>query len=334
MAPRPPPPAASAATLRCARTGAAAVLAMAAALTAGCRQPRRFTLGHFTGRDKEIVSAPAGATSIYRLAGRLGMTIEAAGASWATLRDRANSVLVFAGPCPSVYVNGQVLDAFGDIRTVGDIIFVPLALAEQISPLLRRPGEPVAPPPPKPARPTCSIGKVVLDPGHGGKDPGAISPLGFSEKSIVLPTTLDVARLLEAEGAEVVLTRTTDVFIPLDERADIANRSQADLFVSIHADSARNAGARGFTVYVCPSASRRTLAAAQAIHDRLAQACSDGRGIRQAGFRVLVRTTCPAVLVELGYLSNRAEASRLADAGYRRRLAEALAEAVAEFLRR
>lgn len=93
-------------------------------------------------------------------------------------------------------------------------------------------------------------GVVILDPGHGGRDPGAVGrTLGLLEKDVALDVSQRVARMLRERGVEVSMTRTTDVFLELDERVAIANRVQPDLFVSIHADAAENRSAHGSTVF-------------------------------------------------------------------------------------
>jgi N-acetylmuramoyl-L-alanine amidase len=94
------------------------------------------------------------------------------------------------------------------------------------------------------------IGKIVIDPGHGGHDTGTIGPNGLEEKDLVLDVGKRLGRLLEARlGAEVIYTRQDDTFIPLETRTAIANREQADLFISIHANSSRDAEARGVETY-------------------------------------------------------------------------------------
>lgn len=122
-------------------------------------------------------------------------------------------------------------------------------------------GEP-RPPAAHEARPTASgerslvralglkIGRIVIDPGHGGHDTGTIGPNGFTEKDLVLDVGLRLGRLLESKmGAEVVYTRDDDTFIPLESRTAVANQNQADLFLSIHANSSRDRGARGVETY-------------------------------------------------------------------------------------
>ena len=132
----------------------------------------------------------------------------------------------------------------------------------------------------------------------------------------------------------VVLTRSNDRFLELEERADVANRAKADLFVSIHADSAANRSAQGFTVYVSRSASASSRYAADAIIRGLCATGLDNRGIRSADYRVLVRTNCPAVLVELGYLSNWADAAKLQNDAFQDRLADAICQGIGKVLAR
>jgi N-acetylmuramoyl-L-alanine amidase len=94
------------------------------------------------------------------------------------------------------------------------------------------------------------IGKIVIDPGHGGHDTGTIGPTGLEEKNVVLDVALRLAKILRQEtSSEIILTRSTDVFIPLEERTAIANEKGADLFISIHANSSRDESARGIETY-------------------------------------------------------------------------------------
>ena len=95
------------------------------------------------------------------------------------------------------------------------------------------------------------IGRIVIDPGHGGHDTGTIGPTGLMEKDLCLDVALRLSRIIEQRlpGAEVIFTRTDDTFIPLEERTNLANDKKADLFLSIHANSSRNHGARGIETY-------------------------------------------------------------------------------------
>jgi len=302
-------------------------LALGMLSAAGCTgQGQRF--------DGDRVTAPLGTISIYQLAGSLGMDVAAESPCGATLRDSANTVMIYPDPDGQAYVNGVPVGRPGGIKLVGDTLFVPRATAEAIRPALargaRRPMTPARPV--RSARPV-RLGRVVIDPGHGGQDPGAISVLGTHEKSIVLAASLTAAAALEDGGGEVLLTRGDDRYVPLNDRAEFSNRSRADLFVSIHADSAENASACGFTIYVARSCSDESLRLAEAIERRMNALGIASRGIRRADYRVLVRTNCPAVLVELGYLSNRGEAARLARREYRDALAGAVAAGVLDHLR-
>ncbi len=140
----------------------------------------------------------------------------------------------------------------------------PATKSESSPPSPRRELPEAAPPsgPPKVAGPTkagsrtltralgLKIGKIVIDPGHGGHDTGTIGPAGLEEKNVVLDVALRLAKILREEtSSEIILTRSTDVFIPLEERTAIANEKGADLFISIHANSSRDESARGIETY-------------------------------------------------------------------------------------
>ncbi|MDY6913406.1 MAG: N-acetylmuramoyl-L-alanine amidase [Planctomycetota bacterium] len=296
----------------------------AATVLAGCNNAGSLQL-----KPDELISAPLGAISIFQLAGRLGLEVADSDQTAATLRDTANVVVVYGDPDGQAYVNGQPVGSLGGIAQVGGVLFVPERLEADIRLALRVP-QPRPARPPAPAKPLAW--HVALDPGHGGRDSGAISVGGYYEKTVNLAVCRMVRRELLSRGVEVTMTRMDDTFVELNERAAIANIAEVDLFVSIHADSARNRTARGFTVYVARSASRPSLAAAECVRGRLGTIGAPDRGVRQANFRVLVRTSCPAVLVEMGYLSNIREAARLARSGYQNRLAQAIADGVCDFL--
>jgi len=294
----------------------------------GCEQPNGILAEHH-----QAVAAPLGSISVYQLAGRLDMSVSSSSSGNAVLRDRRNTVMLFAEPTGQVFVNGRKVSYQGRITPVSEMLFVPDGLTGRIRPHLRAIG-----PAPAPVSvfepPLRRRALVVLDPGHGGKDPGAVK-YGISEKSVNLAVGLEAAGRLRRMGVDVMLTRSDDRFIPLNERAEIANRAGASLFVSIHADSCPTPDVDGFTAYVARSPTRASIRAAQGILRRLRQATgATDRGLRRADFRVLVRTGCPAVLVELGYLTNGIEAVKLADRDYQRRLAEALALGVTDFVAR
>ena len=218
---------------------------------------------------------------------------------------------------------------------------------------------------------------IVIDPGHGGSEIGAVGPLGTTEKEIVLDIAQRLHDLLEARlGLDVRLTRETDIDKPLEERTAFANYLKADVFISIHANAYRGRGVRGAeTFFLSDKATddeARLLAAIEndtlelqgpaAIDDDLQMllwdmaqtqflqessvlaemiqvklnelAGTSDRGIKQAPFRVLRGATMPAVLVEIGFLSNPDEERLLADPRYRQRVAERLYASLNEYRRR
>jgi len=122
------------------------------------------------------------------------------------------------------------------------------------------------------------IGRIVIDAGHGGHDTGTIGPTGLMEKDLCLDVALRLGKIIEQKlpGADVIYTRSDDTFIPLEERTNMANQTKADLFISIHANSSRDAGARGFETYylnlkgsaeAMEVAARENAAAQQGVHD-------------------------------------------------------------------
>src|SRR5881275_381901 len=169
---------------------------------------------------------------------------------------------------------------------------------------------------------------VVVDAGHGGKDNGAYRRFGGAEKI----ATLDVAQRLNSKLREsqlkTVMTRSSDVFIPLDERVTIENSQKNAIFVSVHFNDSRQRGIRGFETYYHAGVS---FDIASRIQEKLMTIPhSANRGIHTANFRVLRNATCPAVLVECGYLSNRSEGGQARDWEYRELLADRIAEAIVE----
>jgi N-acetylmuramoyl-L-alanine amidase len=167
---------------------------------------------------------------------------------------------------------------------------------------------------------------VVIDAGHGGYDRGGIPGQRVSEKDM----TLDVARrlksVLAASGYRVVMTRDSDVFVPLGTRTAIANSNRNAIFVSVHFNSATRGGASGIETYFY---SRDSLALASAIHHYVVGgAPSPSRGVRRRGYYVLRKTSIPAVLVECGFLTNPTEAGYAQNASYRQKLAEEIAAGV------
>lgn len=196
---------------------------------------------------------------------------------------------------------------------------------------------------------------VVLDPGHGGHDRGAISKFGF-EKDFALDVSLRARKLLERQGYKVVMTRSTDVFIPLERRPAVANNIAGSIFVSIHFNSSNtNADARGFEIFsMAPRGAPATndsvprerdlreepgnamdlpssALAGSVFHALLGHVPMVDRGIKHARFAVLRHSTVPAVLVECGFVSNKAESTLISSAAWRAHVAEAIVDGVENY---
>ncbi|MGO4890243.1 N-acetylmuramoyl-L-alanine amidase [Anaerobacillus sp. MEB173] len=176
-------------------------------------------------------------------------------------------------------------------------------------------------------------GKVIaVDPGHGGRDPGA-SAFGVTEKEIVLDVGLRLQKKLEAAGAKVVMTRSTDVFLTLDERVQIAKNANANSFVSIHVNGASAESANGTETYwdrTNSSADSKKLA--DLIQKQLTEKLKlRDRGVKEAGFYVIKNTTMPSVLVELGFVTNQTEAGKMKTAQFREDSAEAIYQGLLQF---
>jgi len=212
--------------------------------------------------------------------------------------------------------------------------------------------------------------RIVLDAGHGGWDLGTVGRQGLLEKDLVLDVTQRLGKLLQARlGSDVTFTRTGDSYLPLDQRADIANQAQADLFVSVHANYSSSAAARGVETYytnlfsapgsreiekhddgtlakftpVTLSAgglhekieeSRRLATNVQhSLYATLAAGSPDirNRGIKDASFAVLTGTTMPSILTEISFVSSPADERALQSASYRQQIAEALYQGIARY---
>jgi N-acetylmuramoyl-L-alanine amidase len=167
---------------------------------------------------------------------------------------------------------------------------------------------------------------VVIDAGHGGYDRGGIPGQRVSEKEMTLDVAQRLKKTLAASGYRVVMTRDSDVFVPLGSRVAIANSYPNALFVSIHFNSAKRSGAGGIETYFF---SRDSLPLASAVHHFVAGgAPSSNRNVRRRGYYVLRKTRVPAVLVECGFLTNPTEAAYAQTASYRQKLAEEIAAGV------
>ena len=173
-----------------------------------------------------------------------------------------------------------------------------------------------------------SFSTIVVDAGHGGKDNGAYRKFGGAEKIATLDVAKRLSRKLRESDLEIVMTRSTDVFIPLDERVAIENAQKNSIFVSIHFNDSSRRGIHGFETYYH---SANSIDLAHRIQSKLLTIPrSANRGVHSANFRVLRLAKYPAVLVECGFLSNRLEGGQARDAEYREALADRIAEAIVE----
>ena len=197
---------------------------------------------------------------------------------------------------------------------------------------------------------------VMLDPGHGGRDRGATGKRSVEEKRVVLDVAKRVRAHLAQDGTKVYLTRDGDRFIELEERSRLAVRRKADLFVSIHINSAANTDARGLETYVlsaagfpstAETAAPRTRPRAHAAngHDAanavlgyhlqrrlLASPGGEDRGVKRSRFAVLRNSPCPAALVECGFVSNAVEENLMLDAAHRERIALGIYNGLTDYL--
>lgn len=164
---------------------------------------------------------------------------------------------------------------------------------------------------------------IVIDAGHGGKDSGTIGKNGIMEKMLTLKTAQLLQQRLKEAGANVILTRTTDKYVSLPDRVQIAHRYHADAFISIHYDSSSDSRTRGMTIYYYDSLADYPLALSFA--GPLSSITSvPYRGIRFGDFHVIRETDLPSVLFELGYISNPAEVNIVASNKYQQQITEAI----------
>jgi N-acetylmuramoyl-L-alanine amidase len=213
------------------------------------------------------------------------------------------------------------------------------------------------------------LSRVVIDAGHGGHDTGTIGQGGYTEKELVLDVAQRLKQLIETElGAEVVMTRTEDSFVPLETRTSIANQQQADLFISIHANSSRVRSVRGVETYflnftssreALETASRENAASERSIHElqdlvkkimlqdkvdesrelaehigkALAARKGSGtdRGVKQAPFVVLIGANMPSILAEICFISNPQDEKLVKTPDGRQAIAESLFDGVRSY---
>ncbi|KOP68875.1 N-acetylmuramoyl-L-alanine amidase [Bacillus sp. FJAT-18019] len=184
---------------------------------------------------------------------------------------------------------------------------------------------------PVPSPGTSGKKLVVIDAGHGAHDPGTLGATKKKEKDFNLAMALKVEKLLAKEkNIEVVMTRTTDTFLELKERAKIANSLKADVFISIHANSGPSTASGTETYYYHES----DKALANALHKEIVKAVGlKDRGVRFGNFHVIRETTMPGSLLEIGFLSNKNDESKLFDSATQDRVAEAIVRGIKTYLK-
>ena len=175
---------------------------------------------------------------------------------------------------------------------------------------------------------------VVIDPGHGGPDPGAIGIGGIRESDVVLDVAKQVKKLLTDKGVKVRLTRNSEVDLDLSPRVSIANKNNADIFVSVHANASRGKkrDINGLETFYYSGWRGRLLA--KKIQKQILKVSpgSPDRGVRQGRFFVIKNTRMPAVLVEIGFLTGRLDSRRLEKSIHRKRIAYAITKGILEYL--
>ncbi len=196
------------------------------------------------------------------------------------------------------------------------------------------PGNVIVPVNPNPtlSLPTVPRGRlvVIIDPGHGGPDPGAVGIGGLQEKGIVMDISQQVAALLERQGVQAVMTRQNDIDLGLEPRVRMAERLNASLFVSIHANaiSLSRPDINGLETYYFGNDRL-----ARTIHNSVLQGTGvRDRGVRKARFYVLRKTSMPSVLVEVGFVTGAEDAARLANPAYRSQMAASIARGILQYI--
>lgn len=170
---------------------------------------------------------------------------------------------------------------------------------------------------------------IVLDAGHGGKDPGAIGLGGIKEKDLVTSTANQIASTLRAYGATVIETRSGDYFLSLDERINISNAYDTHAFISVHFNAFPVVAAQGINTFYASNTSR---ALASNVQNSLAASVSlNDRGIMQADYKVLRNTDAPAILLELGFITNAYDLSVIRTAEYQQQVGEAVANGLMNY---
>ena len=185
--------------------------------------------------------------------------------------------------------------------------------------------------------------RIAIDPGHGGSDSGAIGPTGIMEKSVTMRVSRELKRLLEVEGATVILTRTGDTEVSekgasatsveeLQARCDVANKAKADIFLSIHADAFTNREVKGTTAYYYAQGTKQSKLLADSVRTALIDAIGTvDRGTQSCNFYVVKHTDMPAILVEISFISNPDEEKMMNSETGIKKIAQGIADGIADY---
>ncbi|WP_163192588.1 N-acetylmuramoyl-L-alanine amidase [Clostridium thermarum] len=180
---------------------------------------------------------------------------------------------------------------------------------------------------------------IVIDPGHGGFDPGSVGPTGVKEKNITLAVSLMLGDILESQGHNVVYTRKNDSITwatnekdDVRARVDISNKAKADLFISIHTNASEYSSVRGIETYYSSANSKNKLLA-KSIQDNMVKSMNlTNRGIREEKFYVIKNNQAVSALVELAYISNSTEEKLLNNSWNQKKWAEGIAKGINDYL--
>lgn len=256
-------------------------------------------------------------------------------------QEDANTVVILIQPAAGIRIAepnllGQTLAL--QLQSNRPVVSPPTAPIATIPvPPAPRPTYPIPPSPtaPTPVNPRVPNGRVVVvvDPGHGGPDPGAVGIGGVREKDIVLDIGRQVAALLEQQGVQAILTRTDDIDLDLEPRVQLAQRSNANLFVSIHANAIdmSRPDISGLETYYYNSGEEL----ARTIHSSILGSVDVAdRRVRSARFYVLRKTSMPSVLVETGFVTGREDAAKLSSAAYRSQMANAIVRGILQYIQK
>lgn len=285
-----------------------------------------------------------------------------------TLRFRGIEAKVLVGS-DLVLIGEDRITLSAPTRTVQSAVIVPLDFSDKVvKRIRRRAGK-------KKGYVIPKVRSIIIDAGHGGKDPGAIGRAGLQEKDVVLDICRQLRKILQKHGLKVQLTRDSDKFISLEKRTEIASRSKADLFVSVHANASPIRSVHGLETYSSKdlgfvdriatqrkrneglmfnnlSIKRNSSVVGRIVSDMLyehKQAESKllakrigaktaklikakNRGAKKERFFVLRNTLIPAILVEVGFLSNLKEEKLLKTKTYRRKISESLARSLLDYI--